>query len=354
MRDSSSHSSATAAVSAAVEQTLPAHAQVVQMAGGHVIAKGIFAVAELGITDYLKNNSRSAAEIAQHTNAHAPSLYRLMRAMAGFGFFVEDSEGRFSLTPLGAALQSDAPGHARSTVRMLAGPWMWRSVGEFLHSVKTGESGTEKAFGQSVFDYLGTEPQQASIFNEAMIGIHGSEPPAIAAAYDFSGIRKLVDVGGGTGNLLTTILLANPELKGMLYDLPHVAREARQQIEAKNLSERCEVVEGSFFESVPEGADAYILSHIIHDWDEEKCLKILGNCRRVMNEGDKLLLIEMVIPPGNGFHPGKFLDMVMLSVTGGRERTEQEYAELFAKANLKLTKVVPTDSPVSVIEAQPA
>lgn len=245
---------------------------------------------------------------------------------------MEDEDGRFSLTPLSDVLRSDAPSHTRSAVRMLAGPWMWQAAGEFLHSVNTGESDTEKAFGQPLFDLLATEPDQAAVFNEAMIGFHGAEPPAVATAYDFSGIRKLVDVGGGTGNLLTTILLDNLGLEGVLYDLPHVAAEARCQIEKKGLTERCEIAEGSFFEFVPTGSDAYPLSHIIHDWDEEKCVKILDNYRRAMKDGDRLLLVEMVIPSGNEFYPGKFLDMVMLTATGGKERTEREYAALFEKA----------------------
>lgn len=349
MNDSNFESAATDATA----QTLPPSAQVVQMAGGHLVSRAIFAVAELGIADYLKDKSRSSDEIAQATSTHAPSVYRLLRFMAGIGFFVEDAERRFSLTPLGAALQSDAPGYARSTVRMVAGSIAWSAWGEFLHSVKTGETAMEKAFGQSIFDYLSTQPEQASFFNEAMIGIHGAEPPAVAAGYDFSGIRNLVDVGGGTGNLLATILLANPELKGMLYDLPHVAAEARRQIEMKNLSDRCEIVAGSFFESIPSGGDAYILSHIIHDWDEQKCLQILDNCRRAMPDDARLLLIEMVIPAGNDFHPGKLLDLMMLAVAGGMERTVEEYATLFSKAGFNLTRVVPTESPVSVIEAKP-
>ncbi|HEV2915304.1 MAG TPA: methyltransferase [Pyrinomonadaceae bacterium] len=334
-------------------QTLTAREQVIQMAGGHVVSRAIYALAELRIADHLKDGPRSAEELAGATDTHAPSLYRLLRSMAGFGFFVEDVDHRFSLTPLGEALQSDAPGHTRSSVRMLAGPVAWRAWGEFLHSVKTGEAAMQKAFGQSLFDYLSAAPEQASLFNETMIGFHGAEPMAVAAAYDFSGIGTLVDVGGGTGNLLTTILLANPELKGVLYDLPHVASEARRQIEAKGLSERCEVIEGSFFESVPEGGDAYMLSHIIHDWDEARCLKILENCRRAVPGRGWLLLVEMVIPGGNDFHPGKFLDLMMLSWTGGRERTEEEYAALLAKGGFKLRRVVPTESPVSLVEAEP-
>lgn len=335
-------------------QALPPSAQVVQMAGGFIVSKVIFAVAELGVADHLKDGSRSAEELAQDTGTDASSLYRVLRFAASLGFFNEDSEGRFSLTPLGAALRSDDPGHARSAVRTLAGSTFWKAWGEFLHSVRTGETAMEKAFGQPFFDFLSDKPEESTIFNETMIGIHGAEPPAVAAAYDFSGIGTLVDVGGGTGNLLTTILSANPELKGILYDLPHVAEEAREAIEQKNLSARCEVVEGSFFESVPAGGDAYILSHIIHDWDEQKCLKILENCRRAMPGNGRILLVEMVIPEGNEFHPSKLLDMIMLAVAGGKERTVKEYADLFNQAGFKLSAVVPTASPVSVVEGRPA
>lgn len=349
MNDSDSGAAATNST----VQTLPPSAQIVQMVGGLAISRGIFVLAELGIADYFKDGSQSYKEVAQATGTDASSLYRLLRFMASLGFFIEDADKRFSITPLGAALKSDAPGYARSTVRMLAGSTAWGAWGELLHSVKTGEAGIEKAFGQSIFDYLSTQPEQASFFNEAMIGFHGSEPPAVAAAYDFSGIRTLVDVGGGTGNLLTTILQANPELRGMLYDLPHVAEEASQKIKMKNLSDRCDIVQGSFFDSVPSGGDAYMLSHIIHDWDEEKCIKILENCRRVMSNDGTLLLVEMVIPSGNDFHPAKLLDVMMLVFTGGRERTKEQYASLFEKAGFNLTRIVSTESPVSLIEAKP-
>jgi hypothetical protein len=323
------------------------------MAGGHVIAKGIHALAELGVADHLSDGPRTAEQLAQATDTHAPSLYRLLRSMAAFGLLVEDDQRRFALTPLGDTLRSNAPGHVRSTVRMLAGATMFSSIGELLHSVKTGNTGFEKAHGKHIFDYLAGHADEARIFNESMIGFHGAEPPAVAAAYDFSGIGTLIDVGGGIGNLLTTILQAHPSVRGVLYDLPHVASEARQAIAAKGLMDRCDVKEGSFFESVPGGGDAYILSHIIHDWDEDRCLTILNNCRRAIPAHGRLLLVEMVVPPGNDFHPSKFLDLVMLTVPGGKERTAQEYAELFAKAGFDLTNVVPTASAVSVIEGRP-
>jgi hypothetical protein len=333
---------------------LPPHVQINQMMGGHVVTRALYAFAELGIADTLKDAPRSAAGIAPIVGAEAAPLYRLLRMMAGLGFLVEDAGNRFALTPLGEAMRSDAPGHARSAVRLIAGPLGWRVLGEFLHSVKTGEAGSERALGQPLFDYMATAPQEATWFNEMMIAFHGGEPPAVAAAYDFSGIGTIVDVGGGTGNLLTTILLANPAVRGVLHDVPHVAAQARALIASRGLSERCTVSEGSFFDDVPEGGDAYVLSHIIHDWDEASCLKILTACRRAMKSSARLLVVEMVIPPGNDFHPSKLSDMIMLAFTpGGCERTAQEYAALFAKAGFALKRVVPTASPVSVVEAMP-
>jgi hypothetical protein len=333
----------------------PPQVQISQMIGGHVVTRAMYAFAELGIADMLKDAPRSAADLAPTAGAQPAPLHRLMRTMAGLGFLVEDADQRFALTPLGEAMRSDAPGHARSMVRLLAGPVGWRVLGEFLHSVKTGEAGAEKALGQPIFEYMATSPQEATWFNEMMIAFHGGEPPAVAAAYDFSSLGTIVDVGGGTGNLLTTILQAYPQVHGVLHDLPHVASQARELIASRDLSGRCTVSEGSFFDEVPEGGDAYMLSHIIHDWDEASCLKILGACRRAMKPGSRLLVVEMVIPPGNDFHPGKLSDMIMLAFTpGGCERTAAEYGALFEKAGFKLTRVVPTASPVSVVEAVPA
>jgi hypothetical protein len=221
-----------------------------------------------------------------------------------------------------------------------------------MYSVQTGESGFEKDLGMPVFDWFATHPAEASLFNETMVGIHGAEPAAVAAAFDFSGSSTIVDVGGGTGNLLTTILAKNLASRGVLYDLPHVVRDAPALINARGLADRVTIAPGSFFDDVPTGGDAYLLSHVIHDWSEEHCLTILGNCRRAMKPSSRLLLIEMVLPPGNTPHPGKLLDLMMLVGPGGRERTQEEYAALLAKAGLKLTRVVPTESAVSVVEAQ--
>jgi hypothetical protein len=330
----------------------PAHEQIAQMALGHLTARALYGVVELGIPDRLAAGPRSADDLAAEIGAHGPSLHRLLRLMASLGFFEEDASARFALTPLGAALQTGAPGYASSLVHTLAGPIGWDSIGLLSHAVRTGEPAADKALGASIFDYLAARPVEATRFNELMIAFHGAEPPAVAAAYDFSAIGTLVDVGGGTGNLLTTILLAYPGVSGLLYDLPHVAAEARERIASRGLTDRCGVAEGSFFDGVPEGGDAYMLSHIIHDWDEARCLTILGHCRRAMGRGGRVLLVEMVVPGGNVFHQAKLSDLVMLTFTpGGRERTEQEYAALFAKAGLRLTSVTPTASAVSVIEA---
>ena len=187
-----------------------------------------------------------------------------------------------------------------------------------------------------------------------MIGFHGAEPPAVAAAYDFSSMGTIVDVGGATGHLLTTILARFPQPRGVLFDLGHVVRDAPALIQARGLSDRVGIESGSFFEKVPPGGDAYLLSHIIHDWSEEQCLTILGNCRRAMSPGSRLLLIEMVLPPGDAPHPGKVLDLMMLVGPGGQERTEPEYGELLHKAHFRLERVVPTTTPVSIVEASPA
>jgi hypothetical protein len=349
-----SEAAAARSTSAVPAAAPPPHAQILQMTLALVMTRALYVIAELGIADLLMQGPRSAEDLAAATGTHAPSLYRLLRTMAGAGFFVEGADKRFSATPLSATLQSDAPGHLRSTVRALAGPMAWGAWGEFSHAVKTGQTAMDTAFGQPIFEYLAARPEDAGRFNETMIGFHGEEPAAVTAAYDFSELGTVVDVGGGVGHLLTTILAANPQLQGTLFDLPHVAAEARRAIDAKGLTSRCSVVEGSFFETpLPPGADAYVFSHIIHDWDDAKSRAILSNVHRALQGRGRLLLVEMVIPPGNEFHPGKMLDLVMLTFTGGRERTAEEYGELFASNGFRLTRVVPTASAVSVIEAEP-
>jgi hypothetical protein len=331
--------------------SVPLHAQVIQMAMAYWISRPIYVCAKLGIADQLAGGAKDTDELARHCGVHAGALYRVLRALASAGMFTEVSARRFALTPMGETLKTGAPGAARSTVMTMAGDWMWETWGQFEHAVKTGEPGAEKALGMGIFDYFSKHQDEAAWFNDAMIGFHGAEPAAVAKAYDFSGLGTLVDVGGGTGNLVAAILKATPRLKGVLYDLPHVVGPARDRLAGLGLAERCAVAPGSFFESVPAG-DGYVMSHVLHDWDDEECLKILGNCRRASPKA-KVMIVEMVIPPGDGPHMGKLLDLMMLNAPGGMERTQQEFGALLKRAGYRLTRVVGTESAVSVVEGAP-
>jgi hypothetical protein len=331
--------------------TPPPHAQLIEMGSAYWVSHLVHVAAKLNLADHLAKGAKSADELAGPTGTHAPSLYRLMRTLAHLGILTEDISHRFTLTLLGEALKTGAPGSARATILTLASDEFSAGFGQLLYSVQTGKSGLEKSLGMPVFDWLGKNPEMASMFSETMVGIHGAEPAAVAAVYDFSGVKTIVDVGGATGNLLTTVLGHAPGARGVLYDLPHVVRDAPALIQARGLADRVTIEAGSFFERVPSGGDAYLLSHVIHDWSEEQCLTILGHCRRAMNPKSRLLLIEMVLPPGNTPHPGKMLDMMMLVGPGGRERTEQEYGALLGQVGFRMTRVVPTESAVSVVEA---
>ena len=332
---------------------VPPHAQLIQMGTAFWVSRLVFAAAQLGLADHLAAGPKSAAELAGPTGTHAPSLHRFMRTLASLGILTERDAQRFALTPLGEALKTGAPGSARATLMSLCGDWFSRGWGEVLHALRTGQTGFEKAFGIPIFEYLGQHPDDASHFSEAMVGFHGAEPPAVAAAYDFSGFGTVVDVGGATGNLLAAILARHTRPRGVLFDLPHVVADAPALLKARGVDARVAIQSGSFFETVPAGGDAYVLSHVIHDWNEDQCLTILGHCRKAMKPDGRLLLVEMVLPPGDTPHPGKVLDMVMLVIPGGQERNEAEYGALLAKAGFRLTRVVPTDSAVSVVEAVP-
>jgi hypothetical protein len=333
-------------------ETPPAYAQLIQMGMAHWVSHIVYVAAELSLADHLAKGAMDAEQVAGLTATDAPSVYRLMRTLASLGILAEDSAHRFALTPLGEALKTGAPGSARATILTMASDWWMRGFGQLLYSVQTGKPGFEKHLGMPIFDWLAKHPEEASMFSETMVGFHGAEPPAVAAGYDFSGLKTIVDVGGATGNLLAAILGKHAGARGVLYDLPHVVRDAPALIKARGLSDRVTIESGSFFDSVPAGGDAYLLSHIIHDWSEAQCLTILANCRRAMNPASKLLIIEMVLPEGNTPHPGKLLDLMMLVGPGGRERTEAEYGALLGKAGMRLTRVVPTESAVSVVEAK--
>jgi hypothetical protein len=330
---------------------LPHHVQLIQMGTAYWASRVLYAAAKLGLADHLAGGPKNAAELATVTRTHQPSLNRLMRALGNLGVLSEDIDHRFTLTSLGSALKRGAPGSARATILALAGDYWWRGWEHFLYCLETGKTGSEKADGKTVFDYLAQHPQEALDFNEAMIGFHGNEPPAIAAAYDFSKFQTVIDVGGGTGNLLIEILKRHIGPRGVLFDQPDVVREATALIQTHGLASRVTVEGGDFFKSVPAGGDAYVLSHVIHDWNEDQCLTILGNCRRAMKPGARLLIVEMVLPAGDTPHPGKMLDLAMLVMPGGQERTEEEYGTLLGKGGFRITRVVPTKSAVGVVDA---
>jgi hypothetical protein len=324
------------------------------MAMGHWISRIVHLAAELGIADHLASGAKTAEELAGPTKMSPVPLYRFLRGLANLGILTEGADRRFGLTPLGEALRTGAPGSARASILTIASPWWVQGFGELPFSVETGKSGFEKSLGMPIFDHLAKNPDLAALFSETMIGFHGQEPAAIAAAYDFTGIRTLADVGGATGFLLAAVLEKNPQMKGILFDLPHVVAGAPALLEARGLEDRVTIEPGSFFERIPAGADAYILSHIIHDWSEPQCLTILGHCKQAMSANAKLLIVEMVLPEGDEPHPGKMLDLMMLVGPGGQERTAKDYEALLAKAGFRMTRVVPTASAVSVVEAVPA
>jgi hypothetical protein len=311
----------------------------------------IVAAAQLGLADHLAAGPRAAADLSSGLGLHTRALHRFMRTLASFGILTLHENDTFTLTPLGEALRSDAPGSARSTILAMAGPAMWTAWGEFNHALETNRPAWDKVHGMPLFDWLAQHPNEAAMFSEGMIGVHGGEPPTVAEAYDFSTCETIIDVGGATGNMLAHVLSRHPQPRGILYDRPHVVKDAPALLQARGVADRVSIVSGDFFESVPEGGDAYILSHIIHDWTEAQCQTILGNCRRAMQPGAKLLIVEFVLPEGNTPHFGKLADMVMLAIPGGEERTAREYSTLLASAGFTMTRVVPTTSDVSIVEA---
>jgi hypothetical protein len=330
---------------------LPPHVQLIEMGTAAWVTMIIHGAAKIGLADHIDREAKTAEQLAGPTGTHAPSLGRFMRTLAALGLLTEGPAGHFSLTALGEALKRGAPGAARSTILTLAGARFWRLLGEFPYSLETGKPAHMKTNDVPLFEWLARHPEEAALFSETMVGFHGREPDAVAAAYDFSQFATLVDVGGATGHMLTTILKRYDGVRGVLFDLPHVEPDARELISSRGLADRISICTGSFFDAVPRGGDVYLLSHVIHDWSEDQCMTILQNCRRVMDRDSRLLIIEMVLPPGDTMHPGKILDMLMLVGPGGQERSEQEYRTLLDKAGFRLTRVVPTESAVSVVEA---
>jgi predicted O-methyltransferase YrrM len=328
--------------------------QVMQMLYGALLANLISAVAEFGVADLLEDGPRPVEELAALTETDPDALYRALRALAAASVFAEVAPRRFALTPLAATLRTGAAGSMRDHARNWGSAEYQRSFTEIRHSVRTGLPGFDHAYGTDWWSYLRAHPESADTFNRAM----GNRATQIAAAaveaVDLSDVRRLVDVGGGHGQLVSALLGRYPDLKAVVFDMPEVVEHARRALSEAGNADRAETVGGSFFETVPAAADAYVLSSILHDWNDVDATKILDTVRRAMHPAGKVLVVDMVLPAGDAAHPGKLLDVVMLTLVGGRERTEAEFAGLFAGAGLRHTETVATTAPVSVLVAAPA
>lgn len=335
----------------ALPPTPPSSAQqLVQMASAYWVAQAIYVAAKLSLADLLASGPRAVDDLATATASHRPSLHRLLRALASVGIFAEEPAGMFRQTTLSEPLRSDIDDSKRALVLML-GEEQYQAYGQLLYSVQTGRTGFEKVYSQPVFDYLSQHPEQAKTFDAAMVGIHGRETPAMLDAYDFSRFGTLADLGGGNGSLLTAVLKKHASLRGILFDLPGVIDRARANIAAAGLADRCDLVAGSFFQTAPAGADAYLMRHIIHDWNDTQCLTILRQIHHAAPAGATLLLAESIIAPGNEPDFAKLLDLTMLVIPGGQERTEEQYKKLLHAGGFELIRIVPTAADISVIEA---
>lgn len=323
------------------------------MLRGPWISQSIHVAAKLGLADLVKDSTQPVEVLAQATGTHAPALYRMLRLLASVDIFAEEAEKCFGLTPLANQLRSDVPGSLRALATIYGEPLFWQPWGNILHSIQTGETAFGHVFDKSLYAYLAERPPLAALFDQAMSGLVTQAAQAVATTYDFSSVGHIVDVGGGKGLLLTTVLQHWPHLTATLMDLPQVVAHARPSIEAAGLASRCELVDGDFLQAIPAGGNVYLLSTILCNWDDEHATQILKNCRRAMAPTSKLLVVEIVIPPLNQSSPGKLLDLQMMIITGGRDRTATEYRALLANAGFAMTQIMPTTSERSIIEAIP-
>lgn len=324
-----------------------------RMTNAFQVSQAIYVAATLGIADLLEDGLRSVDELAKATGTHAPTLYRVLRALASVGVFAE-VDGRFGSTPLAEYLRTDTPGSLRDFVRLIGQESFWRSWGHLIHSARTGESAFHKVYGTDPWEYWAAHPEEAAVFKAAMTSLSSGVVDAVVRSYDFSGMGLIVDVGGGEGVLLAAILRTNPSLRGILFDQPHVVGTVGALLKRTGVADRCEIVGGSFFEAVPSGADAYLLKSVIHDWDDKGTIEILRACRAAMDEGGKLLVVERIIQSGNDPDPAKFSDLNMLVMPGGQERTADDFERLYAEAEFKLSNIIRTGTAYNIIEGTPA
>ncbi|MCB1321183.1 MAG: hypothetical protein KDK34_13070 [Leptospiraceae bacterium] len=320
-----------------------------QMATGYWTAQSLRVAVKLGIADYLKENSLSAESLAEKAQVQSEPLYRVLRALSSAGLFEEDRQGNFSLTESGQLLREDHPRTQRNFILMITGGF-YRAWENLEYAVRTGNPAFDETYGMPAFDYLAKHPEEAKLFDAAMTGIHGAETQPMIEAYDFSVFGTIADIGGGNGSTLSGILNHYPQPKGILFDLPHVSDRSKVYLADKGLGNRVEVHGGDFFKFIPQGADAYLFRHILHDWSDEDACQILKVCRKSMKPDSKVLIVETVIPEGNGPCFGKWLDLMML-VIGGKERSGKQYQTLLESAGLRLNNIIPTDAEISIVEA---
>jgi orsellinic acid C2-O-methyltransferase len=324
---------------------------------GHYFSRALALAAKLGIADLLKDGPRHCDDLAAATGTHVASLARVMRLLASIGIFEERPGGNFALTQVGELLRSDVPGSMRSMVQLFAGVTIQDSWKELEYCVQTGEPAFRRNSSYAdTFEAMAANPEQARVFDEAMATFAPMTAAAIAASYDFSPFRRLIDVGGGNGALLLGILKANPHLHGIVFDLPHAAEKARAKIAEAGSQARCEAIGGDFFKEVPSGADAYIIKHVVHDWNDERAVAILRSIYRAMPAHGKLLIAEGVYPErvdtSEAARGAAANDVNMLVCTGGRQRSEAEFRSLQAAAGFKLTRIIPTPARLSIIEGE--
>jgi hypothetical protein len=332
---------------------LPREAVLIQLMTTYWASQALYVAAKLQIADLLRDGPKTIAELGEATETDAPSLRRLLRALACIRIFTELPDGRFALTSLAEPLQSEHPHSMRSMALCFGEPWNWRPFGELLHSVRTGAPAFDHVYGRSLFDFLSSDPEAGAIYDAGMTALAKEGQGLAVLTYDYSRVESIVDVGGGEGTILADVLRANHHLRGVLFDQPAVVARAKAQLAEAGFADRCTTVSGDFFQWVPEGADVYLLSTVIHDWDDTRAAAILGNCRRAMSQDARLLLAEAVIPPRNEYHFGKYMDLEIMVMYGGHERTRDEYGRLLAAEGFQIRCVTGTTSPFSLIEAAP-
>ena len=326
----------------------PEQADMQHLMMGYRVTQLLYVAVKLGVADLLADGPKSAEELAEVAGAHADALYRALRALASLGVFTEVAPRRFALTPLADLLRTDHPRSMRAMV-IFQGEEAYRAWGELLYSVRTGAPAFDHIYTMSHFDYLAQHADASAVFNRTMGENTARSVSAIVGAYAFPATGVVVDVGGGHGTFLAAVLQAHPGLHGVLFDQPHVVEGAAPTLEVAGVAQRCERVGGNFFASLPTG-DLLTLRQVIHDWDDDRSIAILRNCAQALAPGGKVLVIEAIIPPGNEPSPVKFLDLQMLVMNGGRQRTEEEFRQLYAASDLRLTRVIPTRSQFSIVE----